>query len=164
MLGGLISGGLGLVGGALGGIFGSKKKRQANRMLEEQKAENEAWYNRRINEDMTQRADAQRLLEMTRKGIEERNKRAQGVSAVMGGDDAAVAAAQERNNAAIGETMSAINAQGEARKDKIESQYQERQAALNGQQYNQKLQDAKDTAEAWGNFSSQVGGILGNFF
>lgn len=164
---------LGIAGSIVGGYQSRKKMRQAKRMIQAEKDKNQAWYERRYNEDSTQRADAQRLLEMTRKGIEERNKQAQGISAVMGGDDAAIAAAQERNNASVADVMSSINAQGEARKANIEQQYQARDAELSGQQIGMKQQEAAATAKAWteaGNaldkmgeqlVSAMTGGALG---
>jgi hypothetical protein len=141
---------LGKLGGAImGGISSRKHMRRARQMLQEQKNKNQNWYDRRINEDGTQKADAQRLLELTRKGIEDRNKRAAEVSAVMGGDQAAVAAAQQRNNEAIADTMSGINAQAEANKSAIEQQYMARDAELTGQQYNNEVQRAQQSAATW---------------
>lgn len=152
-----------LGGAIMGGISSRKHMRRARRMLQEQKEKNQNWYDRRINEDGTQKADAQRLLELTRKGIEDRNKRAAEVSAVMGGDQAAVAAAQQRNNEAIADTMSNINAQAEANKSAIEQQYMAREAELTGQQQQMETQRAQQSAAAWqaaGNALSEAGGQI----
>ena len=69
MIGSLVSAGLGAVGGILGASSKNKLIKQQMRMLEQQKKENQDWYDRRYNEDATQRADAQRLLTLTEESI-----------------------------------------------------------------------------------------------
>ena len=123
MIGSLIGLGVQLAGAVAGGLMASKAAKRRLKSLQKQKEDNQAWFDRRYNEDATQRADAQRLLSMTRDTIRERNRSTAGRQAVMGGTDAAVAAEKERNNKLYGDTLSRINAQGEARKDKIEGIY-----------------------------------------
>jgi hypothetical protein len=130
MLGAIIGGAT----GALGGLFGSFGKNDAIKkqmqMIAQQQRENQDWYDRRYNEDATQRADAQRLLQMTEESIKKRNKAAAGTAAVMGGTAESVAAEKEANNKALADTTSQIAAAGEARKDQIEGQYRARKDQL----------------------------------
>lgn len=130
MIGSLIGGAVQLAGSIFGGIQAAKAARKRKESVERRKQENQAWYDRRYNEDATQRADAQRLLTMTKDAIRERNRSAAGRQAVMGGTDSSVAAEKARNAQMLGNTVSQINAQGEARKDRIESQYLGRKDSL----------------------------------
>jgi hypothetical protein len=122
-----------LAGGIAGGISASKAARQQNKRINEQMAENQDWFDRRYNEDATQRADAQRLLAITEERIKNRNRQAAGAAAVMGGTTESVAAAKAANNAALTDTVSNIAASAADRKDAIEQQYLGNKANLNQQ-------------------------------
>ena len=118
---------LGAAGGALGGVLGGMSR---NRMLNDQiaaveakKKENQDWYDRRYNEDATQRADAQAMLTQTAEAIKGRNRQAAGVAAVTGGTEESVAATKAANAQAMADAASGIVQAGEARKDSIEKQY-----------------------------------------
>ena len=127
---------MGLIGSAIGavGIFGgikaSKAMKKAKRNVEAQRQKNQDWYDRRYNEDATQRADAQRILTQTEESIKQRNKAAAGSAAVMGGTDESVAAAKEANNKALADATSQIAADAEARKDNIEATYMQNDNAF----------------------------------
>ena len=120
--------------GALGGIFGSIGKNKAIRkqmeMLSQQQSDNQDWWDRRYNEDATQRADAQRLLTMTEESIKKRNKAAAGTAAVMGGTDESIAAEKAAGNQALADATSQIAAAADARKDQIEGQFLSRKENL----------------------------------
>ena len=74
------------IGNAIfGGISANKQKREQLRAIREQQRENRNWYNRRYNEDATQRADVQRMLSRTNEAIKARNRAAAGKRAVVGG-------------------------------------------------------------------------------
>ena len=94
---GLIGAALGAAGSIFGGISASKAMKRAKANVERQMRENQDWYDRRYNEDATQRADAQRILTMTEDSIKRRNKAAAGTAAVMGGTDESVAAEKAAN-------------------------------------------------------------------
>ncbi len=85
IFGGAIGAGLGAVGSIFGGIAASKAMKRVKKNLQEQRRKNQDWYDRRYNEDATQRADAQAILTKTEESIRNRNKQAAGVQAVMGG-------------------------------------------------------------------------------
>ena len=110
--------------------------------------ENQSWYDRRYNEDATQRADAQRILTLTNENIRQRNQNAAGAQAVMGGTDESVAAAKAANNQALAEAASQIAAAGERRKDQIEAQYRETNAELNDKLMNLEQAKAQNVAQA----------------
>lgn len=129
---------IGAAAGALGGIFGSAGKNKAIRkqmeLVAQQQQENKDWYDRRYNEDSTQRADAQRLLQITEEGIRKRNKAAAGREAVMGGATEDTMREKEAGNEMMANAISQINAAGEQRKEQIENQYRQRKSELDQQQ------------------------------
>jgi hypothetical protein len=127
----IIGGALGALGGVFGGLGKNDAIKKQMQMIAQQQRENQDWYDRRYNEDATQRADAQRLLQMTEESIKKRNKAAAGTAAVMGGTAESVAAEKEANNKALADVTSQIAAAGEARKDRIENQYMARKEQLN---------------------------------
>lgn len=120
---GLIGSAIGAAGSIFGGISASKAIKRAKKNVEAQRQKNQDWYDRRYNEDATQRADAQRILTQTEESIKQRNKQAAGSAAVMGGTDESVAAAKAANNQALADATSQIAANAEARKDNIEATY-----------------------------------------
>lgn len=127
---GLIGSAIGAAGRIFGGIKASKAMKKAKRNVEAQRQKNQDWYDRRYNEDATQRADAQRILTQTEESIKQRNKAAAGSAAVMGGTDESVAAAKEANNKALADATSQIAADAEARKDNIEATYMQNDNAF----------------------------------
>ena len=158
-LGGIIGGAAGALGGIFGGISKNKMIKKMQAMVNEQKRENQDWYDRRYNEDFTQRADAQRMLTMTEDAIRQRNRAAAGTQAVTGGNEASVAAAKAANNAATADAASRIAAAGEQRRDQIENQYQNRKEALQGQLNQLEVQKAQNTAQAIQGVSQAAAGI-----
>lgn len=120
---GLIGSAIGAAGSIFGGISASKAMKKMKHNVEAQRQKNQDWYDRRYNEDSTQRADAQRILTQTEDAIKQRNKAAAGSAAVMGGTDESVAAAKSANNQALADTTSQIAAQADSRKDNIEATY-----------------------------------------
>lgn len=148
MIGSLIGAGMGAVGSIFGGIAASEAMKKVKRNIEDQRQRNENWYTRRINEDGTQRADAQRILSKTEDMIRNRNRQAAGTQAVMGGTEESVATAKEANNQALAEAASQIAVASEARKDQIESVYQQRDGQFAEQLNDMERQKAGNLAQA----------------
>lgn len=163
LIGGIVGGALNIGASIFGGIKQAKAFKEMQANVKQQQAENQNWYDRRYNEDATQRADAQRLLTMTEESIKNRNKQAAGAAAVMGGTEESVAAAKAANSQALSDTMSQINAQADARKDNIEQQFQSRKADLNNQLNNLTQQKAAATAQAVKGVADAAGSIAGAF-
>lgn len=148
ILGSAIGGALGIGASIFGGISASKAMKKVKRNLEGQMKDNQNWYDRRYNEDATQRADAQRILTMTNENIRQRNQQAAGAQAVMGGTEESVAAAKAANNQALADATSQIAVAGERRKDQIESQYMQTKADLNDKLNNLEQAKAQNVAQA----------------
>ena len=122
--------------------------KKARERVEQQKEENQDWYDRRYNEDATQRADAQRILTLTEDNIKNRNRQAAGTQAVMGGTDESTAATKAANSAAQANAAATIATNAEQRKDAIEGQYKERDAQLENQLENMEINKANAIAQA----------------
>lgn len=148
ILGSAIGGALGIGGSIFGGISASKAMKKAKRIVEGEMKDNQNWYDRRYNEDATQRADAQRILTMTNDNIRQRNQQAAGAQAVMGGTEESVAAAKAANNQALADATSQIAVNGERRKDQIESQYLQTKADLNEKLRNIEIGKANAVSQA----------------
>ena len=146
MLGSLIGAGLGVASSIFGGISARKARRKQERMLAQQEKENQAWYDRKYNEDPTKRADTVRLLTQMQEQIKNRNKAAKGRQAVMGGTEDSTTAVKEANNKTLADTTSQIVAANEARKDAIEGQYQARKDAIQNKRMGLEAEKAAGTA------------------
>ena len=158
MIGALISAGLGLASSIAGGIANRKARRKQEQMLAQQQRENQAWYDRRYNEDPTKRADTVRLLTQMQEQIKNRNRAAKGRQAVMGGTEDSTTAVKEANNKTLADTTSQIVAANEARKDAIEQQYQRNKRSIQGQQMQMEAEKSADTA----NVAAGVAGTAAN--
>lgn len=148
ILGSAIGGALGIGASIFGGISASKAMKKVKRNIEGQMKENQNWYDRRYNEDATQRADAQRILTITNNNIRQRNQAAAGSAAVMGSSEESIAAAKAANNQALADATSQIAVNGERRKDQIESQYMQTKQELNDKLNNLEQAKAQNTAQA----------------
>ena len=146
MIGALIGAGLGLASSIAGGIANRNSRRKQEQMLAQQQRENQAWYDRKYNEDPTKRADTVRLLTQMQEQIKNRNRAAKGRQAVMGGTEDSTTAVKEANNKTLADTTSQIVAANEARKDAIEQQYQQNKRSIQGQQMQMEAEKSADTA------------------
>ena len=148
MIGSLIGTGLSAISSIFGGLQASKAMKKYKSNVEAQQKKNNDWYNRRYNEDATQRGDAQRILTQTEEAIKNRNRNSAGTQAVMGGTEESVAASKAANAQAMADAASQITAAGEKRKDAIEAQYQAKDDALQEQLNNLEVNRANAIAQA----------------
>ena len=119
------------IAGAIGGIFGgAAAARRKKKIIDKQEKENQQWYDRRYNEDSTQRADAVAALERQKQAMAERSQNAAGTAAVMGASNESVAAEKAAQTEALAQTTSNIALAGEARKDAIEGQYMQKKDSI----------------------------------
>ena len=150
-------------GAIFGGISASKAIKKAKSNVEAQRQKNQNWYDRRYNEDATQRADAQRILTQTEESIKQRNRQAAGNAAVMGGTDESVAAAKAANNQALADATSQIAASADARKDNIEATYMQNDNAFVNQLNDfeqQKAQAVSQAVQGVADAASSIGNSL----
>ena len=163
LIGSIAGGALGAAGSIFGGISASKAMRRVKKNLQAQKEANQNWYDRRYNEDATQRADAQRILTQTEESIRNRNRQAAGAQAVMGGTDESTAAAKAANAQASADATSQIAAGAENRKDQIEQTYQQRDSQINEALNNLEMNKAQAISQAVQGVAKAGAGIAGAF-
>lgn len=163
LIGSIAGGALGAAGSIFGGISASKAMKRVKKNLQAQKEANQNWYDRRYNEDATQRADAQRILTQTEESIRNRNRQAAGAQAVMGGTDESTAAAKAANAQALADATSQIAAGAENRKDQIEQTYQQRDSQINEALNNLEMNKAQAISQAVQGVAKAGAGIAGAF-
>ena len=159
-VGALIGGALKLGANIVGGIKQRKFRKQQENRINQQMQENQDWYDRAYNEDVTQRADALRLITMTQDAMRRNNQAAAGQAAVAGGTTESVAAARAANNEMLGDTVSQIAADAASRKDAIQQQYMANKAGLVGDLNDldaQAMRNAAAGARSVGNIASSIG-------
>lgn len=161
LIGSIAGGALGAAGSIFGGIRASKAMRRVKKNLQAQKEANQDWYDRRYNEDATQRADAQRILTQTEESIRNRNRQAAGAQAVMGGTDESTAAAKAANAQALADATSQIAVNAENRKDQIEQTYQQRDSQINEALNNLEINKAQAISQAVQGVAKAGAGIAG---
>lgn len=163
LIGSIAGGALGAAGSIFGGISASKAMRRVKKNLQAQKEANQNWYDRRYNEDATQRADAQRILTQTEESIRNRNRQVAGAQAVMGGTDESTAAAKAANAQALADATSQIAVNAENRKDQIEQTYQQRDSQINEALNNLEINKAQAISQAVQGVAKAGAGIAGAF-
>lgn len=163
LIGSIAGGALGAAGSIFGGISASKAMKRVKKNLQAQKEANQNWYDRRYNEDATQRADAQRILTQTEESIRNRNRQAAGTQAVMGGTDESTAAAKAANAQALADATSQIAVNAENRKDQIEQTYQQRDSQINEALNNLEINKAQAISQAVQGVAKAGAGIAGAF-
>ena len=163
MISDIVGGALSVAGAIAGGISASKAMKKVKNNLEQQREQNRNWYDRRYNEDETQRADAQAMLSRTEEAIRERNRAAAGAKAVMGGTDESVAAEKSANAKAQADATAQIAVAGANRKDSIEAQYMAKDEALQSQLNDMERQKAGAVTGAIQGVADTAGNIANSF-
>ena len=164
MIGSIIGGGIGVIGSIAGAIGSARKMKQANAQLAQNKAKNQSWYDREYNMDYTQRADAQQILNKTREMADVNRRRARNMGVVAGATDEAVAMENEASNNMVSNTMGNINQSADAYKQSVQGQFRATQQQLDQQQYNNKISEAQNIANAASGVSKAGAGIVGSIF
>lgn len=140
---GSILGGVSLAGNVFGSIAGNKRRRRAERMIEQQKKELDDWRNNEIHQDYLDRADSQALL----RNVSEQNReamKAMNTDAVRSGatEEAKVAAAGKLNKN-YATAASQVAAAGAQHKDRVNQQWRSERHGLD----NLKISNMMDTSD-----------------
>jgi len=161
ILGTALSSAVGIGSSIYGGIQSSRAAKRANALLAQEKNDNQNWYDRKYNEDGTQTASAQNMINQTRQAIKDRANRAAGTQAVMGGTDESTAQTKEADNDLMAKTVGTVAANADAKKDNIESTYIQNKQNLTNQQVGVQNQQAQNITNATTGVLSAAGGIAG---
>lgn len=134
-----------------GGIKAKRAAQQATDELNKQDHNNTLDYIRRSGIDYTQTAAAQSALNSASEYGKELVRNARGVAGVMGGGNAAVRSAQDAAAQGMAKVTQSIAAEGQARQDAADSDYQARKQRLSDaymSMYNQQAANATNAANA----------------
>lgn len=152
----IVEGGVGItaaIGGAIyGAIKSGKLNKQADALRTQMKNENKRWYDIKMAQDYTQRADVQAAIKKQRELLEEQYNRARATNVVAGGTDEALALQKQAANKSLSETATDIASKATDYKDNVERQYRAQDYALNQQE----LQNLQQRAAAVAQGASQV--------
>ena len=146
MIGALIGAGLSLAGSIAGGIKSAKAAREQQRLINEQRAKNEAYFNKDYYADWQDRSENQAAMERVRQTMQRRNAAIDQQAAVTGATPEATIAAKEQNVDAVVQAAQAMQARESARKDAAQAQYRAREDAINQQQMQQQQMSEQGTA------------------
>lgn len=165
MIGAAIGAGVGLIGSIFGGSKAAKQRQKMNRYLNEQDAENKAWYNANALSDYTQRADAQSLMGQLRNTLTKQNKVAANTAVVTGATPEQQAIQKEQSNKVISDTISNLGAMGQQYKDRVTDRYLAQKTNLANQRMNMMEGQAGSYENLMGSglnmLSGSIGGLVG---
>lgn len=148
MVGSIISGVAQLGSTIYGAAASASNNKKARQLLDQQKADNKAWYEKRMSEDYISRSDTQDIINKQRELMGEQLKRAKAAQVVTGGSDESLAMQQAQANKSLADTMSGIAANASNYKDSIEQQYMQRNDDFTAQQMQSYLNQANAAAQA----------------
>lgn len=112
-----------MAGSLFGGYKASKQMKKVRRMLAQQERDNRNWYDRRMNQDYTQTAQAQDAIRHTHEYADQLLSRAEGSAMVHGNTEESMSAARRQAAQAVGNTMADIAAAADQTRDAVEQQY-----------------------------------------
>lgn len=158
---GLIGTGIKAAGSILADIQNARSARKVEGQIDAQEKRQQDWYNREYNGDYTQRSDALALLNQTEQSILKRNRNAAGAAAVSGATEESVAASKQANNEALASAVSAINANASARKDAVQSTFNDMQNNITAQRIQNEKEKMTNTAQAAGALDSVASTLIG---
>ena len=137
-----------MAGSVFGGYQASKAMRRVRAMLKEQQRDNQNWYDRRMNQDFGQSAEAQDAMRRTREYAEELSRKADGARAVSGGTEESGIAAKAQAAKIVGDTAATIAASGTQAKDTIEQQYLANRQTIKSTETELEKEKAREIAKA----------------
>lgn len=131
-----------------GGSQSAKAAREAQQKLDEEKAENDAWYRRKYNEDYSETAAGQNMLRLAQDYAKRNWQRAEGAAAVAGGETEATAKAKEQGNQVVGNTLANMAAHDTQTKENADASHRATDARLSQQQMSLDSQKAANISNA----------------
>lgn len=155
---------LGAVGGLASGIFGgiksAKAAREQQRLINEQEAKNNAWYNRNYYQNYMESSEAQAAMKRVENTLKKQNQEARATAAVMGSTPEAAVAQQQANNEILDNTATGLAAQATQRKTQVDAANQQNQNAI----LNARLGQSQMNEQGGAQLMSNGLGLIGSAF
>lgn len=145
------------VGSSLwGGAKASDAANKVNKMIESEKANDNAWYRRRYNQRFADTAAGQEYRRQAMEVAGKIWKRADGARRVAGATDESAAMAKEAGNKIVGDTIGGMAARDTQRQDAVDAQHRSIQHQLTQQQIGVEQQRAAQITNAAQNASNAL--------
>jgi hypothetical protein len=119
-------GALALIGGLASTVYGGIKSAQAaneqKKLIKQQAAKNDAWYNKNYYENYMDSREAQAAMKRVEDTMRRRTEQARANAAVSGETPESVAAGEQRNQEMMADTVSRLAERSDARKREVDAQ------------------------------------------
>ena len=156
---------IGAVGSIASSIFGGSKAAKAanaaERRQNKQEAGEEAWYNKKYNEDYVDTAAGQNLVRRAKDHARETWRKAAGSQAVAGGTASAAQMAKDAGNKMVGDTIADIAAADTQRKDNVDNMHRQAQEKFAQMDMNREMQRAQNITNAAQSASNAMMSVAG---
>lgn len=152
-----------LASSLFGGAKARKERKKAAAEQKRREDQEQAWYDRRYNQDYLDTAAGQNLMRQANEYADKQWRKAEGAKAVGGGTDAATAMAKESANRMVGNTVANIAAQDESRKQSVDNTHQQNLQNFSNQtqaRYNQQAADINTATQNASNAIMSMGSAL----
>jgi len=150
-----------LASSLIGGAKASSAAKAAERRQRAQEAAENAWYNRRYNEDYVDTAAGQNLVRRAKDYARENWRKAAGAQAVAGGTAAATQMAKDAGNKMVGDTIANIAATDQQRKAQVDNMHRQSEAQFAQQDMAREMQRAQNITNASQNASNALASMAG---
>lgn len=160
MIGAAIGAGVGLVSGIMGANKASKAAKAQQQLINQQRAKNEAWYNRNYYQNYLDSSEARSAMKRVEDTMRRRNQEAQATAAVTGGTQESVLAQQENDQKLMGDVVGNLASRGDAIKRQVDRQNQANEASIMQQQMVQYQANEAGGSQLLSNSGSLIGSAL----
>lgn len=113
----MIGAAIGLATSITGGIMGASKASKAakaqQQLINDQRAKNEAWYNRNYYQNYLDSSEARSAMKRVEETMRRRNQEAQATAAVTGGTQEAILAQQGNDQKLMGDVVGNLASRGD---------------------------------------------------
>ena len=150
----------GLASGLFGGIKSAKEARRQQKLINEQEAKNNAWFNRNYYQNYMDTAEAQAAMKRVEDTLKRQNEEARATATVMGGTPEAELARTKDNNKILGDVATNLASQSTARKAKVDAINQQNQTAITQARIGQSAATEAGNATLMGNGLGLIGSAL----
>ena len=160
MIGALIGAGLGLATSIAGGVKSAKAAKDQQRLIEQQKAQNDAWYNKMYYQNYLDSKEAQSAMKRVEETLRKRNQDAQAQAAVTGSTQESVIAQQANDQKLVGNVVEGLASRSDELKRQADYQKNVNDNNLLQQQIAQQQANESGGASLMGSGGSLIGSAL----
>lgn len=160
MIGATIGAASGLASGVLGAINSAKAAKKQQKLIDNQKAKNEGWYNRNYYQNYMDSAEAQSVMNRVSDTLRRKNEENRADAVISGATPEAALAQSESDNKVLADTGSALAAQSTAIKRNVDAQNNQNENNLMQQQLGQYQANESGGSSLMNNGFSLIGSAL----